>query len=247
MKVYKKADKILLIAGAVAASGVSAQTSQVESATTLIEELVVTAQRREQSIQDVPISVSVVTEKFIAENDIRSLQDLNGTVPGFYATGSVNYGAAPLSIRGVGGANGGGNFFNDEPVAVYVDDVYISRLSFSTADLIDVDSIQVLRGPQGTLYGRNSTAGALLLKTARPTEEFEGYVKGGIAEHGETRISGAVSGSLGENFQARLALGASDRDGFGTNTFDGSDIGGSDETTGRLSLRYAPLIHSKPI
>jgi len=240
MKVYKKADKILLIAGAVAASGVSAQTSQVESATTLIEELVVTAQRREQSIQDVPISVSVVTEKFIAENDIRSLQDLNGTVPGFYATGSVNYGAAPLSIRGIGGANGGGNFFNDEPVAVYVDDVYISRLSFSTADLIDVDSIQVLRGPQGTLYGRNSTAGALLLKTARPTEEFEGYVKGGIAEHGETRISGAVSGSLGENFQARLALGASDRDGFGTNTFDGSDIGGSDETTGRLSLRYAP-------
>jgi len=240
MKVFKKADKILLITGAIAASGVSAQTPQGESAPTLLEELIVTAQRREQSIQDVPISVSVVTDKFIAENDIRSLQDLNGTVPGFYATNSVNYGAAPLSIRGIGGANGGGNFFNDEPVAVYVDDVYISRLSFSTADLIDVDSIQVLRGPQGTLYGRNSTAGALLLKTARPTEEFDGYVKVGFADHGESRLSGAVSGSLSDNFQARLALGFSDRDGFGTNTVDGSDIAGSDETTARLSLRYTP-------
>jgi len=238
--VFKKADKILLITGAIAASGVSAQTPEVESPAVLLEELVVTAQRREQSIQDVPISVSVVTDTFISENDIRSLQDLNGTIPGFYATNSVNYGAAPLSIRGIGGANGGGNFFNDEPVAVYVDDVYISRLSFSTADLIDVDSVQVLRGPQGTLYGRNSTAGALLLQTARPTEETEGYVKLGFAEHGETRVSGAVSGALSDNVQARLALGYSDRDGFGTNTFDGSDIGGSDETTGRLSLRYTP-------
>jgi len=86
MNVFKKADKILLITGAIAASGVSAQTPQGESVPTLLEELVVTAQRREQSIQDVPISVSVVTDKFIAENDIRSLQDLNGTVPGFYAT-----------------------------------------------------------------------------------------------------------------------------------------------------------------
>jgi len=241
MKIFKKAEKIILITSAIAASGVSAQTSPNEGApAAVLEELIVTAQRREQSIQDVPISVSVVTDKFISENDVRSLQDLNGTIPGFYATNSVNYGAAPLSIRGIGGANGGGNFFNDEPVAVYVDDVYISRLSFSTADLIDVESIQVLRGPQGTLYGRNSTAGALLLKTARPTEEFEGHLKLGFAEHGETRVSGAVSGPLSNSVQARLAVGYSDRDGFGTNTFDGSDIGGSDETTGRLSLRYAP-------
>jgi len=236
----------MLITGALTATDVSAQTvSSTEDTSSvqhsaILEELIVTAQRREQSIQDVPISVSVITDKFMSDNDVRSLQDLNGTIPGFYATGSVNYGAAPLSIRGIGGANGGGNFFNDEPVAVYVDDVYISRLSFSTADLIDVESIQVLRGPQGTLYGRNSTAGALLLRTARPTEEFEGHAKLGFAEHGETRLSGAVSGSLSEKLQARLAVGYSDRDGFGNNTFDGSNIGGSDETTGRLSLRYTP-------
>jgi len=229
-----------VIAGSVLLAFMPTSAHAQESLGLALEEIIVTAQRRAQSLQDVPISVSVVTDDFIVENDIRSLQDLNGTVPGFYATNSVNYGAAPLSIRGIGGANGGGNFFNDEPVAVYVDDVYISRLSFSTADLIDVDSIQVLRGPQGTLYGRNSTAGALLLRTARPTEEFEGYAKLGIAEHGETRVSGAISGSLSDNFQARLAVGYSDRDGWGTNTVDGSDIGGSDETTGRLSLRYRP-------
>jgi len=205
-----------------------------------LEELIVTAQRREESLQEVPISVTAITDDFIAKNDVRSLEDLNGAIPGFYATNSVNYGAAPLSIRGIGGANGGGNFFNDEPVAVYIDDVYISRLSVSTSDLIDVESIQVLRGPQGTLYGRNSTAGAVLLSTARPTETFEGYVKAGIAEHGEKRVSAAFSGALSDVFQARLALGYTDRDGWADNTFDGSDLASSEGKTARLSLRYVP-------
>ena len=204
----------------------------------LIEEIVVTAQRRAENVQEVPISVTALSADFLSKNDIRSLEDLNGIIPGFVATNSVNYAAAPLSIRGIGGANGGGNFFNDEPVAVYVDDVYISRLSFSTADLIDMQSVQVLRGPQGTLYGRNSTAGAVLLSTARPTEEFEGYIKGSIAEHGEKRVAAALSGSLSDSLQARLALAYSDRDGWGNNTFDGSNVASAEDRTARLSLRY---------
>ncbi|MGS2724016.1 TonB-dependent receptor [Porticoccus sp. GXU_MW_L64] len=205
-----------------------------------LEEIVVTAQRRAENLQDVPISVSALPESFLEKNDVRSLQDLSGAVPGFYATNSVNYGAAPLTIRGIGGANGGGNFFNDEPVAVYVNDVYISRLSFSTADLLDVKNIEVLRGPQGTLYGRNSSAGALLLRTARPTEETEGFVRGTIAEFGEQRIQAAISGPLSESLQGRLALGRTDIDGWGNNSFDGSDVAASEATTARLSLRYSP-------
>ncbi len=220
--------------------GAERETASMVQSIGEVEEVIVTAQRRVENIQDVPIAVTALPDTFIEQNDVRSLQDLNGAIPGFYATNSVNYGAAPLSIRGIGGANGGGNFFNDEPVAVYVDDVYISRLSFTTADLLDINSIEVLRGPQGTLYGRNSTAGALLVSTRRPTEEFEGYILASFAQHAEQRVSGALSGELSEHWQARLALGYSNQDGWADNTVGGSDLAGYEARTGRLSLRYQP-------
>jgi len=203
-----------------------------------LDTITVTAQKRSENQQSVPIAVTTANEKFLDENDVRTLEDL--AVPGFLTTNTVNYGAAPLSIRGIGGANGGGNFFNDEPVAVYVDGVYIGRLSFSTADLQDVESIQVLRGPQGTLYGRNSTAGAVLVTTKRPTDEFEGELRAGYSRFNEFRVGGVVSGPITESLSARAAIGYSDRSGFGTNIFDGSDIGGSEDFTARLSLNFSP-------
>jgi len=156
---------ITVLASLAARSGY-AQTSPEETADAssprALEEIVVTAQRRAESIQDVPISVTALTTEFITDNGIRNIEDLAGFAPSLYTTNSVNYGAAPVSIRGIGGANGGGNFFNDEPVGVYYNGMYVGRLSFSTSDLLDVNSLQVLRGPQGTLFGRNATAGALL-------------------------------------------------------------------------------------
>ncbi|MEP1554857.1 MAG: TonB-dependent receptor [Paraglaciecola sp.] len=217
-----------------------AQEQRLTTEDVQLEQITVTAQRRVQNIQDVPVSVTALPESFLTNNDIRTIEDLNGTVPGFYATNSTNYGAAPLSIRGIGGANGGGNSFNDEPVAIYVDDVYIARTSIPTADLVDVDYIQVLRGPQGTLYGRNSTAGALLINSARPSEDFTAYLKGSVAQYGEKRISGAISGSLTDTWQARFAFGYTDREGWANNTYDGSSIASSESNTARLSIRYVP-------
>ncbi|MEP3226308.1 MAG: TonB-dependent receptor plug domain-containing protein, partial [Parasphingorhabdus sp.] len=97
--------------------------------------IIVTAQKRQENQQDVPIAITTLTDSFLTSNSVNSLEDLASTVPGFITTHSVNYGAAPLAIRGVGGANGGGNFFADEPVAVYIDEVYVGRLSISTAAL----------------------------------------------------------------------------------------------------------------
>lgn len=205
-----------------------------------LEEIVVTAQRREESIQDVPIAITAFDESFLAQNDVRTIEDLNGSVPGFYATSSVGYATAPVSIRGIGGANGGGNALNDEPVAIYVNDVYISRLGVSTSDLIDISNIQVLRGPQGTLYGRNSTAGALLINTAKPTEDFEAKIKLGVAEYGEKRVEGVISGGISDVLNARLAVGYSDSDGWANNTFTGEDIASSSSDTARLSLQFLP-------
>lgn len=198
----------------------------------------VTAQRRDEEIQDVPIAVTALDEAFLVRHDVQSIEDLGAFVPNLYTTNSVNYGAAPVSIRGIGGANGGGNFFNDEPVAVYLDDMYVGRLSLSTSDLVDIESIQVLRGPQGSLFGRNATAGALLVRPARPTAEPEGYLRLGLAEYGERRVLGAVSGPLTDNLQGRVAIGYADVDGWGENTFTGEDVNGREDQTVRLSLAW---------
>lgn len=208
---------------------------------TTLNEIIVSSQRREQSAQKVPISVTALPETFLIENGVHSLEDLNGAVPGFVTTNSVNYGAAPLSIRGIGGANGGGNFFADEPVAVYVDGIYITGLTFSTADLFDIQKIEVMRGPQGTLYGRNSTAGALLIKSARPTDEFEGYVRASGSSLTEWQVAGAVSGPLVPDLlKARVAVQYSDRNGWGNNLANGQDVGGSEDISTRLSLEFTP-------
>lgn len=116
--------------------------------TGVLEEIIVTAQKRRESIQDVPVAVSALTGESLAENNVRTLEDLSASVPGFTIAANVNYGSAPMSIRGVGGANGGGNVFADEPVATYVNDAFVGRLRMSTADLVDIGSVEVLRGPQ---------------------------------------------------------------------------------------------------
>jgi iron complex outermembrane receptor protein len=207
-----------------------------------LEEVVVTAQRRSENLQDVPVAVSVVTGDALRDSAVRSLQDLAGSVPGLVTTNSVNYGSAPLSIRGIGGANGGGNVFADEPVAVYVDDAYVSRLRLSTADLVDIQGIEVLRGPQGTLYGRNSTAGALLLHSAEPTVERTARFSGSLGSYSDMRGQGAVSGALNDSgtLIGRLALGASSSDGWGNNSVGGHDLNRGHDAQGRAFLRFKP-------
>jgi len=217
-----------------------AQTESDEE-TRSLNTVVVTAQRRSENQQETPVSVSTVSEEFLIDNDVRTLEDLTGAVPGFVATNSVNYGSAPLAIRGVGGPNGGANLFNDEPVGVYLDGVYIGRLSFSTADLVDLENAQVLRGPQGTLFGRNATAGALIVTTASPTDTFEGFAKASYNSLDEYRLAAAVSGPLiQDTLSGRLAIGWSDREGFGDNLATGNSIGGSEDFTARGRLTFTP-------
>ena len=207
-----------------------------------IEDVVVTAQRRDERLQDVPVAVSVVSGDYLIRNQIRTFQDLGATVPGLVVTNSVNYGSAPLSIRGIGGANGGGNVFADEPVAVYVDDAYVSRLRLSTADLIDIGGIEVLRGPQGTLYGRNSTAGAVLVRSAEPTSELKGRASASITSLDEYRFQAAISGPLDAagTLQARIAGGFSDRGGWGRNR-SGPQLNTGRDWQLRVFLRYRPV------
>ncbi len=206
------------------------------------DEIVVTAQRRSERIQDVPIAVSALSADYLAENNIRTLEDLTASTPSFVTTGNVGYGSAPLSIRGVGGANGGGNIFADEPVAVYVDQAFVSRLQFPTADLVDMAGVEIVRGPQGTLFGRNATAGALLIRSAEPTRDFEAFADVTYADPTQVRFQGAVSGPLSGDgrLMGRLALGYSDRDGWAHNSFNGETVNGSESLMARARLRFEP-------
>lgn len=230
----------VLLAGVLSLVAAGRQSAQASSGEQVLDAIVVTAQRRAENQQDVPIAISTITGEALENNRIRTLESLNGFAAGMVATNTVSYGAAPLSIRGIGGANGGGNFFNDEPVAVYVDGVYVARLSMSTADLVDIESIEILRGPQGTLYGRNSTAGAVFIKSKAPSAEASGHLRASVASFSEYRAQGYITGSLSENLQARASLGYSTRGRYGVNTVNGENAGGGEDLSARVSLRLTP-------
>jgi len=222
------------------ASPAWAQSDSAERGVVTLDVITVTAQRREENQQTVPISITTATTEFIQKNDIRTLEDLNGSVPGLFTTNSVAYNTAPISIRGIGGSTGSAAFFNDAPVAAYVDGIYIARTTIPTTNLQDIESIQVLRGPQGTLYGRNSTAGAVLLTTKKATQEFEAEIFGGYARFDEVNVGGIISGPLTQTLSARAVVAYANKPGFGVNTVDGSSINGSQDLTARLSFNFEP-------
>jgi len=130
------------------------------------EDIVVTAQKREDRMLDVPISVSVLSADALKSSGAKNLTELQGVTPGIYFSGNASYGGAPMAIRGTAGSN---TALLDDPVAVYIDGIYLPSGSFSSTTLLDLQSIEIVRGPQGTLQGRNATAGAVIVRTADPT------------------------------------------------------------------------------
>lgn len=206
-----------------------------------IETVTVTAQKRAENLQDVPIAISALSGESLSRNHINSLQDIAATVPGLVVTSDIGYGLAPITIRGLGGPNGGGSLFTDQPVAVYVDGAYVPTLAQSVSDLVDVSSVQVLRGPQGTLYGRNSTAGAILVTSRRPTTDFEAEAHATYSSYDSANLWGAVSGPLiQDKLLARLAVGYNSGGNWATDKNTGGKFGGGHSITGRGTLEFRP-------
>jgi iron complex outermembrane receptor protein len=235
---------LVAVSSAALAQTSASQAPAAATPSSSLTEIIVTAQKRSERLQDVPISVSSLSAAALANQDVHSLQDLTARVPSFVATTSAGYGGAPLSIRGIGGANGGGEFLSDEPVAVYIDGVYVARLSVATSDLVDVDGIQVLRGPQGSLYGRNATAGALVINTKRPTNDFQGELKLSGDTLNDGRVEAVVSGPIvPDKILGRLAGAYSTLGGFGRNVLNGQRVNDGHDDTLRGSLRFLPTDH----
>lgn len=189
-----------------------------------IGEILVTAERRADSLQEVPLSISAVTGDDLAKSNIYDTEALATTVPGLVIQRDV---VGKAVIRGIGTENftvGG-----DPGVATYVDGAYIARSSSGIFDFFDVERVEVLRGPQGTLYGRNATGGVINVISKAPTDYLE--VRGSFTygNYDTMRGEAAISGPITEGIRARVAGLYSKRDGFTTNIFPGIESRGLDE------------------
>lgn len=175
-------------------------------------DLIVTARRREESIQDVPLAVSALGGAQLSATGSTNVGRLTQLQPSlqFYSTNPRNSAA---NIRGLGAPFGLTNDGIEQGVGIYVDQVYYSRIAAATLDFIDVDRIEVLRGPQGTLYGKNTTAGAINITTAKPSFDWEGRAELSLGNLGFAQSKGSVSGPLSSNVAVRLGISASDRRG----------------------------------
>jgi len=203
------------------------------------EEVVVTAQKREQRLQDVPVSVTAFTSKILDEQATQSLTNLSAKAPNVVLA-PVGYSpfAAAFYIRGLGFSDVESSF--EPSVGTEINGVYLTRNSGALMDFYDIASVEVLRGPQGTLYGRNTIGGLVSLRTKRPDGTFSGGFQGSLGDHGRREARVAVNFPITDTFAGRISLLYKNYDGYNYNATLGRDEGFQETFAGRLTLRYAP-------
>ena len=176
-----------------------------------LEEVIVTAERRAESLQDVPMSITAFTGDMVSEAGIKAMEDIAIRTPNFKMT-AFNVAEPQLYIRGIGSTNDSGG--SDPSVAVFMDDVYLGRPSGHSTDIYDLERIEVLRGPQGTLYGRNVAGGAINIFSKKPQQEFE--AKAGLTVGNENlfNVRAYVNGPLSDTVAGKLTFNVRNRDGY---------------------------------
>ncbi len=204
-----------------------------------LEEIIVTATKREKSLQDVPIAVSAVSGTALERSAIRDIRDLQAMVPAMNVTQSAASYQTVLLIRGIG--TSGFNPGLEPSVGVYVDGVYRSRTGSAIGDFLSLERAEVLRGPQSTLFGKNTSAGVLSLSTAKPSFEYGGKLEATLGNFKQKIFKGTVTGPLiDDKLAVRLSGSTNNRDGFVTNLFDGSKVNDRNRFAMRAQLLYTP-------
>ncbi len=211
-----------------------AQEDTATSSEGKIEEIIVTAQKREEKAQDVPIAMSVFSAEAMEMRGISNPQDLQNVVPSLSIGEQTNLGgAAKVTLRGVGSENYGPG--GDPGVPIHINGHYTQSTAYVFRDMIDVERVEVQRGPQGTLYGRNAIGGNVNLITRRPTDEFEGSVGVEVGNYNRYMAQGMVSGPISSGIRARLVAATAKRDGF----VEELGIGKDRDSVNYLSVRGA--------
>jgi iron complex outermembrane receptor protein len=185
-----------------------------------LEEITVTASKRQETLQEVNMAVTAVTGLTLEQRQIDTIEDIQSIVPGMSAGNDFAF--AKLFIRGIGLNS---SFAGVDPsVALHVDGAVISSTYAQLGAFFDLERVEVLRGPQGTLYGKNATGGSVNLITRKPTEEFGGYGRLTLGNYDLMRLEGAVSGRISDNVLGRVAFKSTDRNGYGKNILTGNGI-----------------------
>lgn len=225
------------VSAALAASlGASQASGQEAGPSSALEEIVVTAQKREQTLQDVPISVLVTTGEIMTEQNLHRLEDLAARMPNV----SVTKGPASdqLYVRGVGSSINGGF---EQSVGTFVDGIYHGRSRYTSGAFTDVERVEVLRGPQSIYFGNNAIGGAFNVTTRRPGHTWEGYVQAGWEfEHDEQTLEAAVGGPITDTFGVRVAMLYSDLDGYIENQTTGKMNPSPENKFGRVYAVWQP-------
>ncbi|WP_129646877.1 TonB-dependent receptor [Peristeroidobacter agariperforans] len=222
-----------VLTGTAFAAAVTSAASAQEA--TGVEEIVVTAQRRSQSLQDVPIAIQVVDSALIQDVAAENMGDLNGFVPGLVISdGSPTQ--PRYQIRGI--QTGDFGVGTDPAVGVYVDGIYAARSGASLLAFNDIERIEVLKGPQGTLFGRNSAAGAISIVTRQPEDEFHSLLRVRVGEYGKQYYEGMLNTPLGDNVAVRINGVYNKSDGWLEDAATGQDLMPEENWAGRVALRW---------
>jgi len=224
----------LAAAGMASASAQAAEGAAAQSETAAIEEVIVTAQRRAEDLQKTPLAVTALSGATLADRQVVDVRGLSQMAPSVSVGASL--GIARIAIRGI--SYDTLTQAGESRVAFHVDGVYVSRPPAQLASFFDVDRVEVLRGPQGTLYGRNATAGAINVITGEPKDQLSGYVRGTVGNYSLVRTEGALNIPLGEGVAGRVAFQTADRDGYGRNLATGGEIDDLQTRAARAKLRF---------
>jgi iron complex outermembrane receptor protein len=215
-----------------AASDAQTDSDAAVSSDGSLEEVLVTAQRRSENLQHAAVAVSAITAEALASAGVQDAQDLTRIVPALNIS-SIAGSGTQVSIRGVG--NFAGNAYAEQAVAMNLDGVYLSRPAAVSGLFYDLERVEVLKGPQGTLYGRNATAGAVNIISKRPVDELQGEASVELGNYETRRVFGMLNVPLGATTAVRAAIQTSRRDGYLSDGYDDDD-----GKAGRISLKSNP-------
>ncbi len=229
----------ILMVSCCAAAMVAATAAHAKSTTTGIETIVVTAQKRKENVQNVPISIQAFSARTLSNLGIKSSTGLGEVTPNLDIALPSGAGSQPIiSIRGIGLNDYDSN--NAGPNGVYLDEVYLSAPASQTFQIFDLKRVEVLKGPQGTLYGMNTSGGAINFITNKPTDVTTGNLHFGYGNFNTFNIEGAVGGPIADGLDGRIAIDYNKSDGYMNNLLTGSKENGQNNIAGRAMLQYQP-------
>jgi iron complex outermembrane receptor protein len=205
----------------------------------VIEEVIVTAQKREQAITDVSISINAFTDEDMRVFRVEDPTDIAQLVSNVDIKGTLGGVNPAITVRGVGLNDFNAN--NNPSVGVYIDEIFLASPAMLDTRMFDVERVEVLKGPQGTLYGRNATGGAINVINRKPRQEFDAYVSGGIGNFDQVDVEAAIGGGFSDTFAGRLSVSYKNQgESYHTNRMTGTDFGDLESLAGRAQLSFDP-------